>query len=77
MPFGERWYNTTFDTTETLSPAAPTLPCLLLDSPSNQKWGPVDKIYSLDKEEIEECYHLFMNTIFSDFKDLLEEYERY
>lgn len=53
------------------------IPCLLLDSPSNQKWGPIGKIYSLDKEEIEECYHLFINTVFSDFKDLLEEYEQY
>lgn len=47
------------------------VPCLLMDSESNQHWGPVGKVYSLDKEEIEEAYHLFMDTIFPNFKSLL------
>ena len=32
------------------------LPCLLIASESNEKWGPYGKIYSLDKEEIEYGY---------------------
>lgn len=47
------------------------IPCLLIDSPYNQEWGPIGRIYSLDIEEIEEVYNLFINTIFNDFKKLL------
>lgn len=47
------------------------IPCLLLDSPENQEWGPIARIYSLDKEEIEETYQLFKGTVFSYFKELL------
>ena len=46
-------------------------PCLLLDHPSNQEWGPIGRIYSLDLEEIEETYHLFKETLFPYFKELL------
>lgn len=46
-------------------------PCLLLDHPSNQEWGPIGRIYSLDLEEIEETYHLFKETLFPHFKELL------
>lgn len=46
------------------------IPCLLLDSPNNQDWGPIGRIYTLDKEEIEDAYHLFKNTMFEYFKEL-------
>lgn len=48
------------------------VPCLLLDSPNNQDWAePVGRIYSLDKEEIEEAYYLFKETIFPYFKEFI------
>ena len=46
------------------------IPCLLLDSPNNQEWGPIGRIYSLDKDEIAETYHLFKETVFDYFKEL-------
>lgn len=47
------------------------IPCLLLDSPSNQDWGPIGRIYTLDKDEIEATYYLFKETVFDNFKSLL------
>lgn len=47
------------------------IPCLLIDSQYNQSWGPIGRIYSLNQEEIIDTYHLFMHTIFPNFKDLL------
>ncbi len=47
------------------------IPCLLMDSENNQEWGPIGRVYSLDKDEIEETYYLFMNTVFDNFKDLI------
>lgn len=47
------------------------IPCLLLDSPFNQEWGPVGRIFSLKEEEIEEAYWLFKDTMFPYFKQLL------
>ena len=47
------------------------VPCLLMDTPNNQDWGPVGRIYSLDINEIEDAYRLFINTIFPNFKKLL------
>lgn len=47
------------------------IPCLLMDSPFNQDWGPIGRVYSLNLEEIEDVYHLFMNTVFKDFEKLL------
>lgn len=47
------------------------IPCLLIDSPANQSWGPIGRIYSLNYDEIEDTYHLFKETIFNDFKQLL------
>lgn len=52
------------------------VPCLLMNSKFNQEWGPIGRIYSLDKEEIEETYHLFKDTMFSYFNELLDEYRR-
>ena len=53
------------------------IPCLLINDEYNQDWGPVGRIFSLDKEEIEESYFLFMNTLFYNFKDLVDEYRKY
>lgn len=47
------------------------IPCLLIDTPFNRNWGPIGRIYSLNYEEIDETYHLFTNTVFTDFKQLL------
>ena len=47
------------------------LPCLLLNTKYNQHWGPIGRIYSLNMEEIEDSYHLFMDTLFLHFKELL------
>ena len=47
------------------------VPCLLLDTPINREWGPIGRIYTLDREEIEETYHLFKSTLFPYFKELL------
>ena len=50
------------------------IPCLLLDSSSNQQWDePVGRIYSLDKDEIENSYHLFKSTIFPHFREFIKE----
>lgn len=53
------------------------IPCLLINDEYNQDWGPVGRIFGLDKEEIEESYFLFMNTLFYNFKDLVDEYRKY
>lgn len=47
------------------------IPCLLIDSPSNQKWGAIGRIFSLDYDEIEEAYYLLKDTIFNNFKNIL------
>lgn len=47
------------------------IPTLLMDSPSNQEWGPIGKVYSLDYEEIESAYKLFKETVFPNFKNYL------
>lgn len=47
-------------------------PTLLLDSPSNRDIDfPFGRIYSLDKDEIEDTYYLFIKTIFPYFKELI------
>ena len=50
------------------------IPCLLLDAPNNRSWGPIGRIFSLDKDEIEDTYHLFLDTIFPHFKSLINDY---
>jgi uncharacterized HAD superfamily protein len=47
------------------------VPCLLMDSPNNQHWGPIGRVYSLREAEIQEVYELFMNTVFPNFRNLL------
>lgn len=49
------------------------IPCLLIDTPRNQEWGPIGRIYSLDYDHIKETYYLFMETIFPNFSSLLDE----
>jgi hypothetical protein len=49
------------------------IPCLLLDTPDNQQYNEaVGRIYSLDKDEIEESYHLFKDTIFPHFREFIK-----
>lgn len=49
------------------------IPCLLLDNPDNRSWTePVGRIYSLDKEEIEDTYILFKETVFPYFKEFIK-----
>lgn len=50
------------------------VPCLLMDGSHNRQWGPVGRLFSLNKEEIEECYNLFLATMFNHFKDIVDEY---
>ena len=52
------------------------IPCLLINSEHNRQWGPVGRIFSLEKEEIEDSYLLFKNTLFDYFKDLVNDYRR-
>lgn len=52
------------------------IPCLLIDNPDNQEWGPIGRIYSLNKEEITDCYYLFKDTLFDYFLDIVNEYRR-
>ena len=36
--------------------------CLLMDSPNNQDWGPVGRIFSLDLNDIVDAYELMIQT---------------
>lgn len=48
------------------------LPCLLIDSPYNrEKWGSIARIYSLDIEEITDTYNVFSQTIFPNFREII------
>lgn len=47
------------------------IPCLLMDSENNQKWGSIGRIYSLNYSEIEQAYYKFME-IFPNFKTYYE-----
>lgn len=49
------------------------IPCLLIDSPDNQDWGPVGRIFSLQYAEIEDAYKLLKATVFDDFQELIEK----
>lgn len=45
------------------------VPCLLMDTPYNQEFGPLLRIYSLDYYEIEEVYYLAKELgVFDNFK---------
>ena len=48
------------------------VPCLLIDQPDNQGWGPIGRIYTLNKQEIIDTYKLFIDTgMFDNFRNLL------
>lgn len=47
------------------------VPCLLMDTSYNEDWGPIGRIYTLDKDEILDTYYLFMDTVFPNFRNLL------
>lgn len=47
------------------------VPCLLIASEGNEKWGPYGKIYSLDEEEIEYGYNCITKS--RDFNNYLHE----
>ena len=47
------------------------VPCLLMDTPGNEWWGPIGRVYSLNEAEIQEVYDLFMTTVFPNFRNLL------
>lgn len=48
------------------------VPCLLIDQPDNQDWGPVGRIFTLNKEEIVDAYNLLIDTgMFDTFRNLL------
>lgn len=51
------------------------VPCLLINNDHNSSWGPIGRIFSLEQEEIEYCYHLFIDTLFPYFKDILSEFK--
>lgn len=44
------------------------IPCLLINGENNREYGPILKIYSLDKDEIEDAYYLAKEMgIFNEF----------
>lgn len=47
------------------------IPCLLIDTPKNQDWGPVGRIYNLNYEEIEQAYYLFAKEILPYFNEII------
>ena len=48
------------------------VPCLLIDQPDNQEWGPIGRIFTLNKQEIIDAYNLFIDTgMFDNFRNLL------
>lgn len=49
------------------------IPCLLMDSEANKEWGPIGRVFSLDYNEIEEVYELFINTVYPHFKELIND----
>lgn len=49
------------------------IPCLLMDSPANQSYGPIGRVYSLDYEEVMDIYEMFMYQIFPYYKDYINE----
>ena len=48
------------------------VPCLLIDQPDNQEWGPIGRIFTLNKQEIVDAYNLFIDAgMFDNFRNLL------
>ena len=44
-----------------------------MNSKHNKQWGPVARVYSLNIEELENCYDLFIRTLFPYFKELVND----
>ena len=44
------------------------VPTLLMNTKHNQEWGPIGRVYSLDYNEIEECYYLMSEYFLTNFK---------
>lgn len=53
------------------------VPCLLIDREYNKNWGPIGRIYSLDENEIIDCYNLFIRTMYPHFKELANGYKEF
>lgn len=51
------------------------IPCLLMDSPNNQEWGPVGRIYTLQLEEIEEAFDIWKEMV-AGFDGLVNDYRQ-
>ena len=49
------------------------IPCLLMNNSANQNWGPIGRIYSLNKDEIELAYNSILKI---NFKELYNDYRR-
>lgn len=47
------------------------IPCLLIDSPDNQNWGPIGRIYDLNYDEIEQAYYMFIEEILPYFNEII------
>ena len=47
------------------------IPCLLIDSPSNQEWGPIGRVYNLEYDEIEYSYNLLKEEILPNFNEII------
>lgn len=52
------------------------VPCLLMNGPHNQSWGPYARIYNLDEDEIEYCFDLFKSTLYPNFRELVNDYRQ-
>lgn len=52
------------------------IPCLLIDSEENKKWGPIGRIYNLNYDTIETAYNEFMEHYFHNFKNIVNEITR-
>lgn len=51
------------------------VPTLLMDTPYNQSWGPVLRVYSLDYNEIEDAFYLAKELgFFDNFKEYFNDY---
>jgi len=49
------------------------IPCLLYNTENNGHWGPVGRLYSLKYDDIVDTYNLFVDTMFPNFKMLVDD----
>lgn len=51
------------------------IPTLLMDTPHNQEWGPIGRIYTLEYQEIVDTYNLMVESFPKDiFRKLIHDY---